>query len=372
MNDRTIIVNALRSAYGDIVTRQQIVEWVEANPSHSFPHWLCNDTKHRAGRGSYRLPTTDDAGVVKTRPRAVSIEDATDYIPHALDWYVEFGNHEDIEKIIESRKFYPVFISGLSGCGKTTTVQQVCAQLKRECIRVNITCETDEDDLLGGFRLLDGETVFAYGPVIEAMKRGAVLLLDEVDLASNRIMCLQPILEGKGVFLKKIGEQVDPVEGFTVIATANTKGQGNESGKFIGTNVLNEAFLDRFAVTLDQEYPAEKIESRIIKGVMTRYGAEDDAFVTNLVTWANAIRKTYDEGACDEVISTRRLVYVAEAFGIFRDRRKAVEMVVRRFNAETRESMLSLYEKVDSTINSKDKPSVVVDSIDIPDGTVPF
>jgi len=372
MNDRNAIIVALRNAHGDTVTRQQIVEFVNSNPQHQFPHWLCNDNQYRAGRATYRLPANGEASVAVKSTRSVSVEDAMCYIPEVMQGYVEFGNHDDVERIIKSRSFYPVFISGLSGCGKTTTVQQVCASLKRECIRVNITVETDEDDLLGGFRLIDGETVFAYGPVVEAMRRGAVLLLDEVDLASNKIMCLQPVLEGRGVFLKKIGEQVNPAEGFTIVATANTKGQGNDNGKFVGTNVLNEAFLDRFACTMDQEYPAEKVETKIIKSVMARYNAEDDQFVANLVTWANAIRRTFDEGACDEVISTRRLVYIAEAYGIFRDRRKAVEMTVRRFNAETRESMLSLYEKVDSTINGGEKPSIIVDSIEIADGTVPF
>ena len=371
MNDRQNIINSLRAAYNsDTVTRQQIVAFVEANPGTSFPHWLTNDQQYRAGRGEYRLPAT-----VESKARTVNtatVADAVSYVPEPIDGYVAFGNHADIRAIVGSRKFTKTFISGLSGCGKTTTVLQVCSELGRECIRVNITCETDEDDLLGGFRLIDGETVFSYGPVVEAMRRGAVLLLDEVDLASSKIMCLQPVLEGKGVFLKKIGEQVNPAPGFCVFATANTKGQGSESGKFVGTNVLNEAFLDRFGFTMDQEYPAEKVETRIVNEQMQRYGAEDEAFVTNLVTWANAIRKTYAEGACDEVISTRRLLHIAESYGIFKDRRKAIEMAIRRFNAEARESMMSLYEKVDSTLNGGVDAAPVVASVEIADGTIPL
>lgn len=374
-NDKNTIVNALRTAYGDVVTRQQVTEWVANNQQHSFPNWLCNDQRFRAGRGMYRLPSIEEiAGTPKSRTvKNATVDENFNYIPEPVDGYVSFGNHNDLESIIKSRTFCPVFISGLSGCGKTTTTMQVCHDLNRECVRVNITCETDEDDLMGGFRLIDGETVFAYGPVVEAMRRGAVLLLDEIDLASSKVMCLQPVLEGKGAFLKKIGEQIVPAPGFTIVATANTKGQGNESGKFVGTNVLNEAFLDRFAITMDQEYPAEKVETRILRNVMARAGAEDEQFVTNLVTWANAIRRTYSEGACDEIISTRRLVYIAEAFNIFRDRSKAIEMVVRRFNAETRESMLSLYSKVDSTIGGGDKKcGKLVEQVEIEDGKIPF
>jgi MoxR-like ATPase len=373
MSDRNKIVSALRAAYNsEIITRTQLNEFVRDNPQFAFPHWLCNDRQYRVGRGEYRLPTEAVADARKTA-RAVSVDDDTTYVPDLMEGYVKFGNHADLDKIVKSRRFVPTFLSGLSGCGKTTSAIQVCAEQGRECIRVNITIETDEDDLIGGFRLIDGETVFSYGPVIEAMRRGAVLVLDEIDLGSNKIMCLQPVLEGKSFFIKKIGEWVHPAPGFTVIATANTKGQGDGNGKFVGTNVLNEAFLDRFAVTMDQDYPTEAIETRILNGVLERQGAADERFVTNLVTWANAIRKTFDEGAIDEVISTRRLVYIAETFAIFGDRQKAIEMVVRRFNPETRLSMLSLYAKVDETISGGGKVDApVVDTVEVPDGTSPF
>ena len=266
-------------------------------------------------------------------------------IPSKDDNYVPFGNFSDVKKIIQSRIFYPTFITGLSGNGKTFSVEQACATLNRELIRVNITIETDEDDLIGGFRLVDGNTVWHNGPVIEALERGAVLLLDEVDLASNKILCLQSILEGKGVFLKKTGRYVNPAPGFTVVATANTKGKGSDDGRFIGTNVLNEAFLERFALTFEQEYPTPAIEAKIL-GKM----CDDDEFVTRLVDWADIIRKTFNDGGIDEIISTRRLVHIINAFKIFGKRMKAIESCVNRFDDETKESFLSLYEKIDDNV----------------------
>ena len=269
-------------------------------------------------------------------------------IPDKDDTFVKFGNFNDIKKIIQSRIFYPAFITGLSGNGKTFCVEQVCAQLNRELIRVNITIETDEDDLIGGFRLVNGETVWHNGPVIEALERGAVLLLDEVDLASNKILCLQSILEGKGVFLKKIGRFVKPSTGFTVVATANTKGKGSDDGRFIGTNVLNEAFLERFPVTFEQSYPAPATEQRILEGVALDLGVEDRDFCKRLVDWADIIRKTFYDGGIEEIISTRRLVHIIRAYSIFQDKAKAIQVCVNRFDDETKQSFLELYDKVDA------------------------
>jgi MoxR-like ATPase len=268
-------------------------------------------------------------------------------IPDKDDTFVKFGNFNDIKKIIQSGIFYPAFITGLSGNGKTFCVEQVCAQLKRELIRVNITIETDEDDLIGGFRLVNGETVWHNGPVIEALERGAVLLLDEVDLASNKILCLQSILEGKGVFLKKIGRFVKPASGFNVVATANTKGKGSDDGRFIGTNVLNEAFLERFPVTFEQSYPAPAIEQKILEGVALDLGVEDRDFCKRLVDWADIIRKTFYDGGIEEIISTRRLVHIVRAFSIFQDKGKAIQVCVNRFDDETKTAFLELYDKVD-------------------------
>jgi hypothetical protein len=272
-------------------------------------------------------------------------------IPDKDDTFVKFGNFNDIKKIIASNLFYPTFITGLSGNGKTFSVEQVCAQLKRELIRVNITIETDEDDLIGGFRLVNGETAWHNGPVVEALERGAVLLLDEIDLASNKILCLQSILEGKGVFLKKIGKFVKPTDGFTVVATANTKGKGSDDGRFIGTNVLNEAFLERFPVTFEQSYPAPATEQKILEGVgedlQLTMDMDDRNFCKRLVDWADIIRKTFYDGGIEEIISTRRLVHIIRAYSIFNDKAKAIQVCTNRFDDETKQCFLELYDKVD-------------------------
>ena len=281
---------------------------------------------------------------------AVTEREEQNLIPVKDDSYVPFGNFTDVKKVIQSGLFYPVFITGMSGNGKTFSVDQACAQLKRELIRVNITIETDEDDLIGGFRLVNGETVWHNGPVIEALERGAILLLDEVDLASNKILCLQSILEGKGVFLKKTGSYVQPAAGFNVIATANTKGKGSDDGRFIGTNVLNEAFLERFALTFEQDYPTAKIEQKILEGISLDLGLEDREFCENLANWADIIRKTFKDGGIDEVISTRRLVHIIRAFAIWKDRVKAIKVCVNRFDDETKQSFIELYDKIDAKV----------------------
>jgi hypothetical protein len=281
-------------------------------------------------------------------------------IPDKDDTFVKFGNFNDIKKIIQSNLFYPTFITGLSGNGKTFSVEQACAQLKREMIRVNITIETDEDDLIGGFRLVNGETVWHNGPVIEALERGAILLLDEIDLASNKILCLQSVLEGKGVFLKKIGKFVKPAAGFNVFATANTKGKGSDDGRFIGTNVLNEAFLERFPVTFEQSYPAPSTEQKILEGIALDLGVEDRDFCKRLVDWADIIRKTFYDGGIEEIISTRRLVHIIRAYSIFNDKAKAIQVCVNRFDDETKQSFLELYDKIDANF---EMPTAVTNEV---------
>ncbi len=295
----------------------------------------------KLGRGRWNLTAQEihKAFVVPSAQPAVEAS----YIPDKDNTYVPFGNYNSLKKIIQSKMFYPAFITGLSGNGKTFSVEQECAALGRELIRVNITIETDEDDLIGGFRLNDGSTVWHNGPVIEALERGAVLLLDEIDLASNKILCLQSILEGKGVFLKKIGRFVKPAAGFTIIATANTKGKGSDDGRFIGTNVLNEAFLERFPITFEQEYPSASIENKIL----SNQGC-DKEFAENLVKWASIIRKTFFDGGVDEVITTRRLVHIVQAFNIFNNRLTAITHCVNRFDDDTKQSFLDLYTKVDA------------------------
>ena len=269
-------------------------------------------------------------------------------VPQADDIFVPFGCFKDVKSVIKSGVFYPLFITGLSGNGKTHAVEQACSQLKRDVVRVNVTIETDEDDLIGGFRLVNGETVWHDGPVVEALKRGAVLLLDEVDLASNKIMCLQSLLEGKGVYLKKINQYVKPADGFNVIATANTKGRGSDSGKFIGTNVLNEAFLERFAVTFEQSYPSPAIESKILARVFASLNVTHSAdLVKYLTDWSDIIRKTYYDGGIDDVISTRRLIAIVKAYAIWdNNMSKAIELCTNRFDDDTKSVFVELYQKV--------------------------
>ena len=362
---QTAQVEALYKKYGRTdLSRSEINDMVKSGEI-SNPSWLKNK-KYLVSRGVYSLPiagndfspSLTDVPLVPEEPKEPVVSQAAfvvsslvgNMVPDKDPVFVPWGSFTDIKKIVSSKAFYPIFVTGLSGNGKTMNVSQACAATNRECIRVNITIETDEDDLLGGYRLQDGQTVWQNGPVIEAMERGALLLLDEIDLASNKIMCLQPILEGNGVFLKKINRFVKPSKGFNVIATANTKGQGSDDGKFIGTNILNEAFLERFPITIEQAYPTNKIETKILMNVMSDKGlssAVDSEFAKSLVTWADIIRKTYYEGGVDELISTRRLVHIVEAFSIFKNKMKAIEMCTNRFDVDTKTSFMDLYSKVD-------------------------
>ena len=339
------IIECLRDSYGESVTSAEIKAFCQMN-DFNYQTVTNKLTDYKVGRGKWNLEVTpdtvEDLEITYNGPAAMpAIEQ--NLIPRKDDSFVKFGNFTDIKKIIESRVFYPSFITGLSGNGKTFSVEQACAVLGRELIRVNITIETDEDDLIGGFRLVNGETIWHNGPVVEALERGAILLLDEIDLASNKILCLQSILEGKGVFLKKIGKMVHPKKGFNVIATANTKGKGSDDGRFIGTNVLNEAFLERFPVTFEQEYPTAAIETRILNKL-----CDDHNFCKRLADWADIIRKTFYDGGIEEIISTRRLVHIVQAYNIFGDKAKAIQVCVNRFDDETKQAFLELYDKVDA------------------------
>jgi len=310
----------------------------------------------KVSRGRWNLTIAEKLErVYEGLPAVPTVEQ--DLVPQKDPNYVPFGNFSDVKRIINSNMFYPTFVTGLSGNGKTLSVEQACAQLGRELIRVNITIETDEDDLVGGFRLVDGATVWHNGPVVEALERGAILLLDEVDLASNKILCLQSILEGKGVFLKKIGRVVRPAIGFNVIATANTKGKGSDDGRFIGTNVLNEAFLERFALTFEQEYPTPKTEQKILEKVAANLGVLDEKFCENLSQWSDIIRRTFKDGGIDEIISTRRLVHIIRAFAIWNDRMKAIKVCVNRFDEETKQSFIDLYDKIDADVETTEEVS---------------
>lgn len=354
----------------DVVTTKQLTEF---RTLHNLPHpyFLVNEAKHRASWGKYRVRGVNQdkpAPMSKSRPtpaaEAVSVElnaqvkpfaprqkaavtVTESFIPDVDPNYVPFGFYSDLKNIVRSKIFYPVYITGLSGNGKTLMVEQVCAALQREFIRVNITKETDESDLIGSYELIDGNTIRREGPVVVAMRRGAVLLLDETDYGSERLLCLQPILEGKGYFDKKTGEFVRPTPGFNIMATANTKGKGSDDGRFIGANVLNEAFLERFAITVEQEYPTQANEKKMLEKFFTSLGMEDAQFIDHLSVWADIVRKTYAEGGVDEIISTRRLMHIARAYNIFKNRKKAIELCLNRFDEDVKTSFLDMYTKID-------------------------
>jgi len=288
--------------------------------------------------------------------RQVTQGEADSFVPTKDANYVAWGYHSEIKDIVSKGIFAPVFITGLSGNGKTTMVEQVCASLKRECIRVNFTAQTDEDELIGGFRLINGETKFVPGPVLVAMERGAILLLDEIDLGGHLIMCLQSVLEGKGKYIPKIGKYVRPAKGFNVFATANTKGKGDNEGRFVGTNMMNEAFLERFDFTYEQDYASNAVEKKILAKYAESLGVNEDAFIDNLVSWADIIRKSFKQQVVSEIITTRRLLHIIKAFSIFGDKMKSIERCVARFDEDTKESFLQFYTKVDA--DAQPKPQV--------------
>jgi len=351
------IRTSLQGLYGESVAAADIRAWCAMNGAN-YQTVTNKLTEYKTSRGKWNLTVQEKLEQNYQAPPAMpSVEQ--NLIPAKDDTFVSFGNFADIKRIIKSNLFYPTFITGLSGNGKTLSVEQACSQTKRELIRVNITIETDEDDLIGGFRLVNGETVWHNGPVIEALQRGAILLLDEIDLASNKILCLQSILEGKGVFLKKIGKFVAPSEGFNVFATANTKGKGSEDGRFIGTNVLNEAFLERFPVTFEQSYPVSAVEQKILMALCS-----DTEFCKRLCDWADIIRKTFYDGGIEEIISTRRLVHIVRAYSIFNDKAKAIQVCVNRFDDETKQAFLELYDKVDVDFQMPSNETVVSVYID--------
>jgi hypothetical protein len=363
MTDDQILTD-LKNTFGNTITAADVRGYC-ASKNISYPTVTKRLENFKTARGKWNLEVTQErVEEIERNFNSVAVlpEHHQNLIPDKDDTFVKFGNFNDVKKIIQSRLFYPTFITGLSGNGKTFSVEQACAQLKRELIRVNITIETDEDDLIGGFRLVNGETAWHNGPVIEALERGAILLLDEIDLASNKILCLQSVLEGKGVFLKKIGRFVKPALGFNVIATANTKGKGSDDGRFIGTNVLNEAFLERFPVTFEQSYPAVATEVKILQSVASQLSVNDDDFCKRLADWGDIIRKTFYDGGIDEIISTRRLVHIIRAYSIFQDKAKAIQVCVNRFDDETKTAFLELYDKIDADfVMPSETPELIIE-----------
>jgi MoxR-like ATPase len=347
MNTQTEFLSALFQEFPDVqtsghVSRAQIVHTMEKLGQTKYPNWLM---EHKAARGLYVVPGHADTSIKESLP--VNPEETSSLIPKVDPNYVAFGNHKDIDVIIKSKQFYPAYISGPTGNGKSTTVEQCCAKNKRPLIRVNLNMMTDEDQLIGSKTLVDGNVSVVEGPVIIAMRNGIPLLLDEIDAGSaNTLLCLQPILEGKPYYFKMTNELIYPAPGFTVFATANTKGKGSDDGRYIGTNVLNEAFLERFAITFNQDYPSAAIEKKIVMNLMKSLSCEDEEFAATLVKWADAIRRTFADGGVDETITTRRLVHIVRAFSIFKDKKKAVELCINRFDDITRNAFNNLFEKV--------------------------
>ena len=384
--EKILFVTEAAKRFGEVVTHEQLVTLSEET-GMKRQVWL-EGKQYRVARGKYQLPLQEfninmaGLALVKSQPMPISEPTVTPVtkaiakmssvarmqegaiIPKVNSLYVPFGFFDNMKRIVASKKFYPVFVSGLSGNGKTFMVEQACAQLKTECLRVNISPETDEDDLIGGFRLIDGETKWFDGPVVQAMKSGAVLILDEIDRGSNKLMCLQGVLEGKGLFVKKTGEFVEPVSGFNIIATANTKGKGDETGRYMAATILDDAFLERFPITVEQEYPDTKVETKILTKLFASLGITDKAFAENLVKWADIIRKTFEEGAIDELISTRRLSHIAEAYTIFNDKMEAIKYCINRFDGETKTAFLDLYTKIDAGIEiTAETPVQVTDEV---------
>lgn len=369
------LISDLSAKFGNIVARKDIIAYAKSI-NIPVPNWLINGVEFRHNRGQINLNISEiesnpspvavkaepveavalAAAVVPLRQKKLLTE-VDNLVPQKDETYVPFGFYRDLESIIKHESFYPIFITGLSGNGKTTMVEQICAKLKRECIRVNISIETDEDDLVGGSTLIDGNVTFREGPVITAMRRGAILLLDEIDRGSNKLMCIQGILEGKAYFNKKNGEVITPAKGFNIIATANTKGRGNEDGKYIAAQILDEAFLERFPITVEQEYPSAVTERKIIINNMEHFKCLDEEFADKLVSWAEIIRKTYVEGAIDEIISTRRLVHIVKAYGVFNDQEKAINLCINRFDSDTKNAFMDLYKKMHDPAPAEETPA---------------
>ena len=371
MTNLTVNDTAMRDAFVAAVDASEFrkADFVNFAVANGFDekeaHKFLNSKVQKVRRGVYTMSLTASAPTSKVVPmktpkpapsaapaapkaKVQSVSSEEVYVPEKDATFVRWGYFTDVKKIIESKMFFPMYVAGLSGNGKTMMIEQACAQAKREYVRVQITPETDEDDLIGGFRLLNGETVFAKGPVIKAMEAGAILLIDEIDRGSNKLMALQGVLEGKPVLIKKTGEVIQPAPGFNVIATANTKGQGDENGRFIAATIIDEAFLERFNVTLEQPYPSVAVEKKIVANHMAKFGADDTVFAEKLVDWGQAIRKTFEDGGVDDIISTRRLCHIVQTFSIFKDKKKAIELCVNRFDADTRAAFVDLYEKIDA------------------------
>lgn len=362
--NRELFLSALAETGKATITKQELTELCD-QMGILVPQWFTKEASNRVARGVYKVlnsvtkPEVEPVAVdmvAKVLPMTKRIEnvvtdlESENLIPKAYKNYVPFGNYDDLLQVVASKMFYPVFITGQSGNGKTMSVEQVCAKLGRKFVCISMTPETDESDLLGNFILIDGQMVWRDGPVTVAARQGAVLCIDEVDYGAQNLSALQRVLEGKPFLLKKKNEVVTPAEGFNIIATANTKGKGSEDGRYMFTNILNEAFLERFPMTMEQDWAPNSVEKKIIRKELESVNRSDDTFADNLITWAEAIRRTFNDGGCDEVISTRRLVHIAKAYGIYGDRIKAITFCLNRFDTDTKVSFIDLYTKIDAGV----------------------
>ena len=376
--NREKFFNALIATGKTEVSRQE-AKAIAASLGLASPQWFTKDENNRVGRGMYRVPNSNSAPpadipnlAAQVIPLAKPVDPSSgnrisnvvtdlelnDLVPKKYSNYVPFGNFDDIVSIISSKKFFPVFVTGQSGNGKTMSIEQACAKLGRKYICVSMTPDTDEGDLLGNFVLINGQMEWRDGPVTVAARQGAVLCVDEIDYGAANLSALQRVFEGKPFLLKKKNELVVPAEGFTVFATANTKGKGSDDGRFMFTNVLNEAFLERFPNTFEQDWPPSRVEKKILAKELEYAGKPDGDFADKLVSWAEVIRKTFADGGCDEVISTRRLVHIAKTYGIFGDKVKAVQYCLNRFDADTKASFIDLYSKIDAGVDLNAAPVV--------------
>jgi len=357
--NETVFVEKISEMFPDSVktgkvTKKEILQVREALGTNSWPYELMKNT---VGRGLYSIDGGNAAPKLPEPTKSVHVDytDTKSLIPTQDSNFVPFGNYRDIDTVVSSKQFYPVYISGPTGNGKSTMVEQVCAKRKQPLIRVNLNMMSDEEQLIGTKTLVDGNVQIVEGPVLIAMRTGTTLLLDEIDAgAPNTLLCLQPILEGKPYYFKLKNEVITPAAGFNIIATANTKGKGSDDGRYIGTNVLNEAFLERFAVTLEQDYPSLSVETKIVIKLMESFGCVDEEFAKIMVKWADAIRRTFAEGGVDETITTRRMTHIVRAFSIFKDQKKAIELCCNRFDSVTKLAFIDLFDKVGSEPNSED------------------
>ena len=361
----------LRTMYPgkDSISRIEVNAFRDASPDNKLVGLFYS--LHRISTKEYSLLDIsiphEDAVVVKQSPPVALIPtvvtvtqpvpiviipktstDISGSIPTLKKHYVQWGNYKDVERLLASNKFFALYLTGDSGTGKDIMIEQACAKLGRAMIRVQITRETKEDQLVGSKSLVNGNIVYEDGPIVWAAENGACINLSEISAGdANELLCLQHVLEGDAFFVKSANKWVTPKAGFCVIATDNTKGMGSDSGKFVGTNILNSAFLERFKMTMEQQYPPVKIEREILAKEMLRHKSEvDTKFIEELSDWVAVIRKTYMDEGIDEQITTRRACHIVDVHCNFFPVDKAIQLCTARFDDTTQAAFLTLWEKM--------------------------